>query len=454
MEFSEFDLALSLLEASITIVSRNLLSRDVLECAASRLLCSWPMLSFRTSLTRSSAYESPTSSAYDGFFDFRTLDVNILPRIAGSHFNHGTIVYDATILDHFCKQTFRTWDDIFHPRLFTIQAVLTRDATILKFTLQHAAGDVLGLYNAANAFCEGLRGNVDKRLTRPDTGYQLLERSELQQNVKMSTALSGEIFITPQARAWWRNCTSSQFFLPGLIFRNLCNSLHNPPSWQLMYFPESTLEKWRQIARENGAAVSTFTLFASWMQLNFADHARNSCQTTEECFAITVNISEFLQNTQKPEAEMWNPLAIAIATPADGIDRAKRQRLVSGALAIRKSIGGLRSGAFMQDYKLMMSNAPKRQGRLRGLGRKSPATLLLTSWSGAPFQTMEVWEDSKHEREPYFVQPGITPARFVPTRGPFAQCGICWKGKSGGYWLSAKMDDYLWNSIADISSSI
>lgn len=50
MIFSGPDLLVANFEISALVVTRNVLTADALENAASRLLEAWPMLSFRTSL--------------------------------------------------------------------------------------------------------------------------------------------------------------------------------------------------------------------------------------------------------------------------------------------------------------------------------------------------------------------------------------------------------------------
>jgi hypothetical protein len=50
MKFSGPDLLVSNFELNILVVSKNVFSESALEQAASRLLASWPMLSFRTSI--------------------------------------------------------------------------------------------------------------------------------------------------------------------------------------------------------------------------------------------------------------------------------------------------------------------------------------------------------------------------------------------------------------------
>ena len=48
MKFSGPDLMASQFQVDIIAVSKNVFTEDVLRCAATRLLDSWPMLSFRT----------------------------------------------------------------------------------------------------------------------------------------------------------------------------------------------------------------------------------------------------------------------------------------------------------------------------------------------------------------------------------------------------------------------
>lgn len=47
MKFSGPDLVPGKFEVNATVVSKNILSKDVLEQAATRLLAAWPMLSYR-----------------------------------------------------------------------------------------------------------------------------------------------------------------------------------------------------------------------------------------------------------------------------------------------------------------------------------------------------------------------------------------------------------------------
>ena len=51
MKFSGPDLMVTKFQTDMIVVTKNLLTAETLERAATRLLHAWPMLSFRTSVT-------------------------------------------------------------------------------------------------------------------------------------------------------------------------------------------------------------------------------------------------------------------------------------------------------------------------------------------------------------------------------------------------------------------
>jgi hypothetical protein len=305
IELSGMDLVCSNIEASVIVVSETLFTKETLECAAARLLVSWPSLAFRMStkvgeqnpnrthhLThmdqRDCVYDCPTTSAYDGFLDLRALQSTTLPHLTGSRLSDDVIEYDGTILERLFGRKLGTWTDVFNPRVLVIKAVLLRDATVFKFILQHAAGDAIGemlshsrkqlshtngvppgLYNAVSAFCEGIHGPVKPRASRPDRSYKPLEfpNSPGKHRDYMSTRLTEETLRTPQARAWWPSCTGSLLFVPVTLMRTWWSFWRTPTSWRLVHFSEDILERWRGIARDANESVSTFALFAAWIQM-------------------------------------------------------------------------------------------------------------------------------------------------------------------------------------------
>lgn len=82
---------------------------------------------------------------YEGFFSLRTSGSTTLPELVGLPLSGEIIEYDGTVLEQLFEKRISTWTDLFHPRILTIEAVLLADATVLKFTIQHAASDTLGI---------------------------------------------------------------------------------------------------------------------------------------------------------------------------------------------------------------------------------------------------------------------------------------------------------------------
>lgn len=128
---------------------------------------------------------------------------------------------------------------------------------------------------------------------------------------------------------------------------------------------------------------------------------------------------------------------------------------MDGALNIRGTINAIRDPMFAQDYADLMANVPQRQTQIRTMGKRLPATLLLTSWSHAPFADLEAWSDPGHARErALLLQPviGSIPSAPVPGRSTLdSQVGVIWKGKEGGgYWFTANLEEGLWRGLLDV----
>lgn len=168
MHFQPYDLTYAALEASIIIAVKNPIPEDDLRLAAFRLLQSWPMLSYRlnravnTTPTKSvgntqqdanlflvqhtTATEVPAKSIDDGFFTLSTVDH--CPGLGPSDHSvvNGVKIYNSTTLSGLLsRRQKKKWADAFRPRIFTIQVVSTPNDTVIKFTMQHVAADVLGM---------------------------------------------------------------------------------------------------------------------------------------------------------------------------------------------------------------------------------------------------------------------------------------------------------------------
>ena len=163
-----------------------------------------------------------------------------------------------------------------------------------------------------------------------------------------------------------------------------------------------------------------------------------------------------LQNSQKSSDEIWNPVAVAAVSPFPKTPAQRQSKHVDGAVNIRSTINATRDPKFAEDYADLMANVPQRQTQIRTMGKRLPATVLLTSWSHAPFADLEAWSDSKHTREPAFLlQPviGSIPLAPVPGRSTLdSQVGVIWKGKEGGgYWFTANLEEGMWRGLLDVS---
>lgn len=77
----------------------------------------------------------------------RSEDRQILPELAGTKAKGGIAVHDANVLGDLFDDSKISWSNRLRPRIFTVQAVTMKDATVFKFTMQHAAGDAVGTFS-------------------------------------------------------------------------------------------------------------------------------------------------------------------------------------------------------------------------------------------------------------------------------------------------------------------
>jgi hypothetical protein len=90
----------------------------------------------------------PAKKASNSFLDTSNNDRCIIPKLIGKKTEHGITVYNPDILGGLFKDRAISWLDRVCPRIFKIQAITMQDATVFKFTMQHAAGDAVGTYLA------------------------------------------------------------------------------------------------------------------------------------------------------------------------------------------------------------------------------------------------------------------------------------------------------------------
>jgi hypothetical protein len=152
---------------------------------------------------------------------------------------------------------------------------------------------------------------------------------------------------------------------------------------------------------------------------------------------------------------VWNPFSIAIVSPPPRGEPLNRARLLAGAINIRNHVEMVRDPAYMQDYATLMEKAPARQCQMQDMGKRVPASMLLTSWSHAPFPELEMWSTPDQTHKPFMVQPIIGGLSSIPLpeRGALdRQIGVVWEARgSDGYWLTANLEEDLWRRIIDVS---
>lgn len=234
-------------------------------------------------MQRTYADEIPATSIHDGFFDVKTIDRAILPSLNECRRSGDIDIYDSKIVHDLFGNGAKTWTDFFRPRILVVQAAIMQDATVLKFTVQHAAGDATGkhtgrnvrlamltlftaIYNAATAFCEGLHGEVQERSSRSDVDYTMIDTQAQKKAKEMNGRLSDAI-NSSQARAYFDWCTGHIFFPISTIIRKWLDCRRTPARWQTVYFPQHILDGWRQAAGDEALKVSTFDLFSSWLHM-------------------------------------------------------------------------------------------------------------------------------------------------------------------------------------------
>lgn len=92
-------------------------------------------------------YERPADSCRDGFFEVRVVNESILPALAASGSPGGIEVHDPRPLDVLFRNMPKALNSRFYPRVFVVQAAIMQDATVMKFTVQHAVGDATGRFS-------------------------------------------------------------------------------------------------------------------------------------------------------------------------------------------------------------------------------------------------------------------------------------------------------------------
>ncbi|KAM0720748.1 hypothetical protein Q7P37_004885 [Cladosporium fusiforme] len=412
MDFSTFDMGFGRFnEISTYVVTRSAIPPAQMKLAMARLIDAWPELTFRVNMLRSHAYESPAESMLDNMLRIRMLDSSVEPYLTQDTTANGFTVRDcrpiASLFEHSTS-----WIDFFCPRVASVEAVVFKDATAVRFTTQHVACDAFGLYNVARAFCEGLHGHVEKRLSPTATRYTLRDSIDKQMTEEMKAVRKPSPGQMPKI---------GYISLVGELARNWFSSWSLVTCWQAIHIPKDVLAHWREIALDSGAEVSDNDLVTSWISKKFGEDASNRGIWGQIKLLVAMSIRPFLEPVDA-KSDFWNPYVVGAATVETTISDLREQTLVEGAMQIRTAI----------------------KARRNPVGQE----VFLTSWSHAPFDELPLRRETDGNESPVMVQPEIKFASFVPapTRAP-TNTTILWKSSSGGYWVEGNLSQSLWNTI-------
>lgn len=125
-------------------------------------------------MQRSCATEVPAKSVDDGFLNIRMDEHNVLPDLTGTTTSPGITAYDSNTLNDLFRKSKKSWKNTLYPRIFAIQVVILRDAAVFKFSMQHTAGDAIGmcLRTSISPYCI-----ADKDHSHVQCGYRFLRRA-------------------------------------------------------------------------------------------------------------------------------------------------------------------------------------------------------------------------------------------------------------------------------------
>jgi hypothetical protein len=124
---------------------------------------------------------------------------------------------------------------------------------------------LLGLYKAAEAYFECLKGPVAKRTNQLDRKY-IFQCDDLKLHTSKASSLIDSM-STSLARAWLQNHDPSKLFPLAVAGREWWNKWTVAKRQQMIHIPKEAIMRWKSLATEAGAVVSRFDLVASWMHV-------------------------------------------------------------------------------------------------------------------------------------------------------------------------------------------
>lgn len=80
----------------------------------------------------------------------RVLEGSVAPYLEQKESDHGIAFRDCQTLAKLFEGSRVSWTDYFCPRIALVEAALFQDGSVVKFTTQHVACDVVGKYEGIN----------------------------------------------------------------------------------------------------------------------------------------------------------------------------------------------------------------------------------------------------------------------------------------------------------------
>ena len=124
---------------------------------------------------------------------------------------------------------------------------------------------MLGLYKAAEAYFEGLKGPIAPRSNQLDREY-IFQSDDIKLYTGQGTPLIDSM-STSIARAWLQNHDPSKLFPLAVAGREWWSKWTVSKRQQMIHIPKEAIMRWKSLATDAGAAVSRFDLVASWMHV-------------------------------------------------------------------------------------------------------------------------------------------------------------------------------------------
>ena len=171
---------------------------------------------------------------------------------------------------------------------------------------------------------------------------------------------------------------------------------------------------------------------------------------------ISVSLRKYFERPPE-KSDLWNPTAgIAMSPISQTPESLQCEGIVHQALSIREQLHTNNTPTFAARILGFLNSVKRSPVSMWRGGCADPPTLLLNSWSHAPFQNLPLHCDAQDPQHlpVAHVQHELRYARWIPTPWTLPRSvSICREGAEGGYWLEANMSESMWESLASSAAT-